>query len=146
MGRLYKEIGFEDAEKYLHTGRIRVEADDGVCGEITFMESAYLAQFKFHTIPRNSVMLEFEHPSIDKLYPSGAPYCRKLILDRGKKAQDNQEWCGLLGNDFKLVGIVILSEQQADWEKIRYILDATGQSNVIIKDADKLNKELETIG
>ena len=146
MERLYKEIGLDDVEKYLSTGRVRVESEDGVYGEITFMESSCLAQFQLHTIPRSSVMLEFEIPSIDKLYPSGEPFCRKLKLIRDKKAQDNQKWWGLLGSEFKLVGIVILSDLKADWEKIRSLLDANGQFNVIIKGAYNLKRELETIG
>lgn len=146
MARLYKEMGFEGAEKYLHTGRVRVESEDGVCGEITFMESACLAKFKPHAIPRSSVMLEFEIPSIDKLYPGGELFCRKLRLFRDKNVKGNPEWWGLLGNEFKLVGIVILSDQKADWAKIRSLLDENVQTNVIIKGADDLKRELEAIG
>lgn len=146
MERLYKEMEFDDAEKYLRTGFVRVEAEDCVHGEITFMETACLAKFKQHTIPRSSVMLEFEIPYIDKLYPSGELFCRKLMLIRDRNLQDNQKWWGLLGNEFKLVGIVILSDQKADREKIRSLLDANGQTNVVIKSADSLSRELEAIG
>ena len=71
MGKLYKEMGFEDAEKYLRTDLVRVESKDGVSGEITFMEAACLAQFKQLVIPRSTVMLELEMPSIERLYSSG---------------------------------------------------------------------------
>ena len=146
MEKLYKEMDFEDAEKYLATGLVRVESEDGVCGEITFMESTCMVRFKQHTISRCAVMFEFEIPSLDKLYASSTPFCRKLVVIRSNDTQNNSTWFCSLGNELKLSGIVILSDQKADWKKIRSLLDSNGKANVVIKSADNLNKDLEAIG